>query len=169
MPMDSATSRSDRPEAMRLSFSASATAFWSNCLPVPLQDSQGSVFNIESLLPLCAHHVKIYELFSRQICHPMQNSHHLMRNQPKMKSARGHKSEAGLEYMQVPFWNAGHGIVSGLIWMTNRPSYCDRGRILAHTDLPLDGQEGWPRYYFNRNRAKLEIAEWLAGRKEIKA
>ena len=46
-----------------------------------------------------------------------------------------------------------------------RPAYCDRGNWLATIDwwrpLEIDGHDGWPRYYFDRARAKAEIEAWL--------
>jgi hypothetical protein len=61
-----------------------------------------------------------------------------------------------------------------LITMERRPGYCDRGRWIAKVtvypehalrELYLDGQDGWPRYYFDEERAKAEIAAWVACRK----
>lgn len=57
----------------------------------------------------------------------------------------------------------------GSITLDSRPPYCDRGNFLAKcfpaTSTPLalsfDNQDGWPRYYFDRERAKLEIEAWL--------
>jgi len=59
-----------------------------------------------------------------------------------------------------------------LITMTMRPHYCDRGNYLALLDadagsglaLDLDGQDLWPRYYFDLDRAKLECEAWLKKR-----
>lgn len=58
------------------------------------------------------------------------------------------------------------------IWMDSRPAYCDRGRWLArvesldHITLFIDGADGWPRYYFDLDRAKLEIEAWLKFRNQ---
>lgn len=60
-------------------------------------------------------------------------------------------------------------------WVTleSRPAYCDRGRFIAklqpHGDLALeiDGQDAWPRYYFDFDRAVAEIEAWLRCRKQI--
>jgi hypothetical protein len=59
------------------------------------------------------------------------------------------------------------------IWIQPRPSYCDRGNFLAHIEpindvlrLGLDGQDGWPRYYMDLERAKTEIEDWLKKRKQ---
>lgn len=46
-----------------------------------------------------------------------------------------------------------------------RPAYCDRGRWHAHADCPgyptnpnpIDGADGFPRYYFDLDHAKAEI------------
>lgn len=61
-----------------------------------------------------------------------------------------------------------------MIWMQARPAYCDRGNWLAHIEpqgsmkerqeLSLDDQDGWPRYYFDLERAKAEIEAWLRKR-----
>ena len=54
-----------------------------------------------------------------------------------------------------------------VIWINRRPQYCDRGNFLAHLEcwgrlhLDIDDQDGWPRYYFDLERAKLEIEAWL--------
>lgn len=45
--------------------------------------------------------------------------------------------------------------------------YCDRGRWVVNTDLPLDNAEGFPRYYFSLEVAKSEMAEWVNVRKEF--
>lgn len=58
------------------------------------------------------------------------------------------------------------------IWMDARPAYCDRGRWLARLEISdpvaihIDGADGWPRYYFNLERAKAEIEEWIRFRKQ---
>lgn len=60
------------------------------------------------------------------------------------------------------------------ITLEARPSYCDRGRWLAKVfprasfSSEIDGQDGWPRYYFDENRAKLEIEAWLRKRGQFK-
>ena len=64
------------------------------------------------------------------------------------------------------------------IWMQARPHYCDRGNWLAHVEvnveyegaalrLGLDIQDGWPRYYFDLDRAKAEIEAWLTKRGQL--
>jgi hypothetical protein len=70
----------------------------------------------------------------------------------------------------------GEEIIEGLdcrIWLAPRPPYCDRGVVLAHIEyklnadrirLWLDGADGWPRYYMNRDRCKLECEDWLKRR-----
>jgi hypothetical protein len=61
------------------------------------------------------------------------------------------------------------------VWMSPRPPYCDRGRWLAHVELrpdgdwrrlSLDSSDGFPRYYFDLDRAKLEIEAWLRVRNQ---
>ncbi len=61
------------------------------------------------------------------------------------------------------------------VWMDARPAYCDRGRWLARLeltasafpDLYIDAADGWPRYYFDLDRAKAEIEAWLVNRKQV--
>lgn len=54
-----------------------------------------------------------------------------------------------------------------------RPHYCDRGEWIAKlhpTDLlalEIDNQDGWPRYYFDFDRAVAEIAAWLTKRNQL--
>ena len=70
----------------------------------------------------------------------------------------------------------GHYVVRGKacwIWLAPRPHYCDRGRWLAHLEtihpftLEIDSADGWPRYYFDLERAKLEIEAWLEKRGQL--
>jgi hypothetical protein len=59
-----------------------------------------------------------------------------------------------------------------VITLERRPPYCDRGNFYAKifpnggSDLArsLDDADGWPRYYFDEQRAKLEIEAWLKKR-----
>lgn len=57
-----------------------------------------------------------------------------------------------------------------LITLEPRPAYCDRGNFIAKLfprgtfSLEIDHQDGWPRYYFDEKRAKLEIEAWLEKR-----
>ncbi len=61
------------------------------------------------------------------------------------------------------------------ITLEPRPTYCDRGNFIAklHTlsgtplCMDIDGQDGWPRYYFDEERAKLEIEAWLQKRGQL--
>lgn len=54
-----------------------------------------------------------------------------------------------------------------------RPSYCDRGRWQAHmlddgyphNQNPFDAADGFPRYYFDLDRAKAEIEALFSFRK----
>lgn len=61
------------------------------------------------------------------------------------------------------------------ITIEKRPHYCDRGNFIAKIHnrpdgdarrLNLDGADGWPRYYFDLDRAKLEIEAWLEKRQQ---
>lgn len=51
------------------------------------------------------------------------------------------------------------------ICIAPRPHYCDRGQFLvhifAHGVLDLDGQESFPRYYFELETAKREMELWV--------
>lgn len=49
-----------------------------------------------------------------------------------------------------------------------RPAYCDRGHWIGKADGPLDldGQDGFPRYYMDFERAKAELHDWLIWRLE---
>ena len=55
-----------------------------------------------------------------------------------------------------------------------RPGYCDRGNFLAQLfqkpgtgHALLDFQDAWPRYYFDKERAKLEIEAWFKKRGQL--
>ncbi len=56
------------------------------------------------------------------------------------------------------------------IYLEQRPAYCDRGNWIGKVFprgkllLSIDYQDGWPRYYFDLDRAKLEIEAWLVRR-----
>jgi hypothetical protein len=60
------------------------------------------------------------------------------------------------------------------IWINERPQYCDRGNWLAHLEVnpdyawkvSIDHSDGWPRYYFDLERAKLEVEAWLTKRQQ---
>lgn len=64
------------------------------------------------------------------------------------------------------YWSISRSICE--IAITQRPAYCDRGRYLAQVfprgtfALDFDGQDGWPRYYFDWGRMLAEIEAWLA-------
>ena len=70
----------------------------------------------------------------------------------------------------LPAWQMypGRCVQGCRIWIEQRPHYCDRGRYVAKTDAPIDAQEGWPRYYFNLERAMAEIEAWVRIRDELK-
>jgi len=56
------------------------------------------------------------------------------------------------------------------ITLEPRPSYCDRGNWIAKLfatgplAMEIDPQDGWPRYFFDEQRAKLECEAWLEKR-----
>jgi len=63
--------------------------------------------------------------------------------------------------------------LSGKEWRIDiimRPPYCDRGNYIAHLDVwgdlrrDIDGQDAWPRYYFDLERAKLECEAFVTKR-----
>jgi hypothetical protein len=57
-----------------------------------------------------------------------------------------------------------------IVYLEPRPTYCDRGHWKALADtLPgskveLDAQDGWPRYYMDRDRAIAELTDWIEDR-----
>lgn len=59
------------------------------------------------------------------------------------------------------------------ITIERRPPYCDRGNYLAKVcptgtlATDVDGHDGWPRYYFDYDRAILEIEAWLEKRGQL--
>jgi hypothetical protein len=58
------------------------------------------------------------------------------------------------------------------ITIESRPHYCDRGNLIAKLhpfgllEREIDPSDGWPRYYFDLERAKLECEAWLEKRKQ---
>jgi hypothetical protein len=57
------------------------------------------------------------------------------------------------------------------ITLEARQTYCDRGNWIAKVftsslDCYIDEQDGWPRYYFDEQRAKLELEAWLKKRNQ---
>lgn len=82
----------------------------------------------------------------------------------------------------TPFWDGPVGNWSDLdgyqeikgknctITLEPRPGYCDRGNWIAKVFeddrmvLSMDNQDGWPRYFMDEQRAKLEIEAWLTKR-----
>ena len=58
------------------------------------------------------------------------------------------------------------------ITLEPRPHYCDRGNFIAKLfpsgklTLEIDRSDCWPRYYFDLERAKLEILDWLKKRNQ---
>ncbi|MBD3882109.1 hypothetical protein IFO70_10100 [Phormidium tenue FACHB-886] len=77
-------------------------------------------------------------------------------------------TEQGLNYLHI---RGKHCMIA----LEARPGYCDRGRWLAKLEV-LDGHElhmdwadGWSpgRFYFDLDRAKLEIEAWLKVRGQL--
>lgn len=65
-----------------------------------------------------------------------------------------------------------------VIYLEPRPAYCDRGRWKALVEpddtpqgrqlaLSLDYADMFPRYYFDLDRAKLELEAWVRAREEL--
>lgn len=60
-----------------------------------------------------------------------------------------------------------------IVWMSARPHYCDRGRVMVNVvshnilKVDVDAADGFPRYYFSIERAKAEMADWLAARGQV--
>jgi len=60
-----------------------------------------------------------------------------------------------------------------LITLEPRPHYCDRGNWIAKLfptgtlARDIDEADGWPRYYFDEDRAKAEIEAWLIRRGQV--
>ena len=60
------------------------------------------------------------------------------------------------------------------IYLQPRPVHCDRGNWVAHVEprpgsglaRDMDAADNWPRYYFDLERAKLEVEAWLEKRKQ---
>lgn len=59
-----------------------------------------------------------------------------------------------------------------LVTVEPRSDYCNRGNFLAKLFLSgklydeIDEADGWPRYYFDLERAKLEVEAWLKKREQ---
>lgn len=59
------------------------------------------------------------------------------------------------------------------ITIERRPHYCDRGNFIAKVHprgmfaTSFDGQDGWPRYYFDWDRMIAEIEAWLVKRRQL--
>jgi hypothetical protein len=69
----------------------------------------------------------------------------------------------------------GYQTIAGVecfVVLEKRPHYCDRGNWLAklfpHGTFAreIDDADGWPRYYFDEQRAKLEVEAWLIKRRQ---
>jgi len=63
-----------------------------------------------------------------------------------------------------------------VIQMQPRPAYCDRGSVIcfvvAKPDAKLfpgdfDAADGWPRYFMDKERGKLECEDWLKKRGQL--
>jgi hypothetical protein len=61
---------------------------------------------------------------------------------------------------------------SCVVWISQRPFYCDRGHWLAHIEcfqplyMEMDAVDLWPRYYMDLNRGKAEVEDWMRFRRE---
>lgn len=57
-------------------------------------------------------------------------------------------------------------------WICARPAHCDRGRWYANIELAgvwRSDADTWPRYYFDLERAKLEVLAYLAAKGVVTA
>lgn len=60
-----------------------------------------------------------------------------------------------------------------LITFEPRPHYCDRGNWIAKLfpegmlALSIDEADGWPRYYFDKERGMREVEAWLVKRGQV--
>jgi hypothetical protein len=69
------------------------------------------------------------------------------------------------EYSEaMRFWSLRHGNTQ--VTIEHRPAYCDRGHYVAKVFglEDVDWADGFPRYFMNLDRAKLEMMEWLVWR-----
>lgn len=64
----------------------------------------------------------------------------------------------------------------GTVYIDPRPSYCDRGRFVSYVitrhgapcgSCDVDHADGFPRYYFDLERAKAEMEAWMTARKWV--
>lgn len=57
-----------------------------------------------------------------------------------------------------------------LVWIVERPGYCDRGRWIWHASssdpriCTIDGGDCFPRYFFNADCLAQELSAWLVAR-----
>ncbi len=62
------------------------------------------------------------------------------------------------------YWALMKGTVE-MVTLEPRPHYCDRGHWCAKAvGLPMysiNAQDGFPRYFMDLERAKLELSDWL--------
>ena len=87
---------------------------------------------------------------------------------------------SSLARLALPLWTCQDRIwtIQGLeceITLEPRPHYCDRGNWIAKL-FPvgtlaedIDYADGWPRYYFDVDRAKAECWAWLEKRRQVAA
>ncbi len=93
------------------------------------------------------------------------------------------RTEVARAWFRVRFGGNGHlswEVFVGrdcFLTLEARPPHCDRGRwyakvfprIYSSLALSLDEQDGFPRYYFDRERAILELEAWLKRRGQFQA
>lgn len=76
-----------------------------------------------------------------------------------------------VDHSPVIWWEV-HGRECS-ITIEPRPVYCDRGNLIAKVfptgslAMSMDHADGWPRYYFDLDRAKLECEAWLVKRGQV--
>jgi hypothetical protein len=68
----------------------------------------------------------------------------------------------------------GHGPGTYTIHCVRRPRHCDRGDWLIHVEVneagDIDGQDGFPRYFFgNKTEVKKQMETWAHRRRECQS
>ena len=69
-----------------------------------------------------------------------------------------------IEHIDPQYWSL--PLKHAELSLSPRPPYCDRGPWYGQAwGIPsLDGEDGFPRYYMDLQRAKDEMKEWLIWR-----
>jgi hypothetical protein len=76
------------------------------------------------------------------------------------------------QWVRTAYGQELHG-KAGYLLLLPRPAYCDRGRFYAQAHFAglsaphIDEADGFPRYYFDEERAKLELEAWMKARGQL--